>query len=81
MQPRPTAILAASDRLVIGVMEAAKELHLTVPKDLSVVGFDDIPSLRKKGSVAVASLLDGKGPLRRILPTELIVRESTAPVN
>jgi DNA-binding LacI/PurR family transcriptional regulator len=94
MQPRPTAILAASDRLAIGVIEAAKELHLTVPKDLSVVGFDDIPSaslitpqltttsqpLRKKGSVAVASLLDGKGPLRRILPTELIVRESTAPV-
>jgi DNA-binding LacI/PurR family transcriptional regulator len=95
MQPRPTAILAASDRLAIGVMEAAKQLHLAVPKDLSVVGFDDIPSaslitpqltttsqpLRKKGSLAVASLLDGNGPLRRILPTELIVRESTAPVS
>jgi DNA-binding LacI/PurR family transcriptional regulator len=41
-QPRPTGILAASDRLAIGVIEAAKELNLEVPEDLSVVGFDDI---------------------------------------
>ena len=95
VQPRPTAILAASDRLAIGVIEAAKELNLGVPEDLSVVGFDDIPSaslitpqlttasqpLREKGRLAVGSLLDGNGPLRRVLPTELIVRESTGPVN
>lgn len=42
--PRPTAILALSDQLALGVMEAARELRLSVPDDLSVVGFDDIPA-------------------------------------
>lgn len=39
----PTAILATSDRLAIGVLEAAKEIGLAVPEDASVVGFDDTP--------------------------------------
>lgn len=41
--PRPTAILAMSDQLALGVVESAKSQRLTVPEDLSVVGFDDIP--------------------------------------
>ncbi len=39
---RPTAIFAASDMQAIGVLEAAKDLHLNVPDDLSVIGFDGI---------------------------------------
>jgi DNA-binding LacI/PurR family transcriptional regulator len=42
-EPRPTAIFALSDQLAFGVMEAAKGLGLSVPEDLSVVGFDDVP--------------------------------------
>ena len=42
-EPRPTAILALSDRLAFGVIEAATQAGLSVPKDLSVVGFDDVP--------------------------------------
>ncbi len=38
----PTAIFAASDTQALGVMQAARELSLTIPQDLSVVGFDDI---------------------------------------
>jgi DNA-binding LacI/PurR family transcriptional regulator len=38
----PTAIFAASDTQALGVMQAARELGLRVPKDLSVIGFDDI---------------------------------------
>lgn len=40
--PRPTAVFAASDRMAIGVVEAAREMGLQVPHDLSVVGYDDI---------------------------------------
>jgi DNA-binding LacI/PurR family transcriptional regulator len=39
----PTAFLAMSDRLAAGVLDAARERGLTVPEDLSVVGFDDSP--------------------------------------
>jgi DNA-binding LacI/PurR family transcriptional regulator len=39
----PTAILALSDQLALGAIEAAKERGLSVPEDLSVVGFDDVP--------------------------------------
>lgn len=39
---RPTAILAQSDLLAVGVMRAAEELGLRVPEDLSVAGFDGI---------------------------------------
>jgi len=39
---RPTAIFAASDRQAMGVIEAARQLSLRVPQDVSVVGFDDL---------------------------------------
>ena len=42
-EPRPTAILALSDRLAFGVFEVASRMGLSVPQDLSVVGFDDVP--------------------------------------
>ena len=38
----PTAVFAASDRLAIGAYAAIKEAGLTIPGDVSVVGFDDI---------------------------------------
>jgi DNA-binding LacI/PurR family transcriptional regulator len=41
---RPTAILASSDQLALGVIAWATERGLCVPEDVSVVGFDDIPA-------------------------------------
>ena len=41
--PPPTAIMAATDTLAIGLLHAAFELRVAVPGDLSIVGFDDIP--------------------------------------
>jgi LacI family transcriptional regulator len=38
---RPTAIFAFNDNIAIGVLHAARRLGLSVPDDLSVVGFDD----------------------------------------
>jgi LacI family transcriptional regulator len=40
---RPTAIVAASDQMAFGVMNAARELGLAIPNDVAVVGFDNIP--------------------------------------
>ena len=41
--PRPSAILAINDLMAMGVLRAAGDLGLNVPKDLSLVSFDDIP--------------------------------------
>jgi DNA-binding LacI/PurR family transcriptional regulator len=38
----PTAIFAASDTQAMGVLEAARDMGLNVPAQLSVIGFDDI---------------------------------------
>jgi DNA-binding LacI/PurR family transcriptional regulator len=92
-EPRPTAILAMSDRLAIGVMEAARRHQLRIPQDLAVVGFDDIPAakviaprlttvrqtMEEKGRLAALSLRKENGPLRLKLPTKLIIRQSSDP--
>jgi len=38
---RPTAILVANDQMALGVLRAAHQLGVTVPEQLSVVGYDD----------------------------------------
>ncbi len=40
---RPTAIFTGNDEMAAGVYMAARNLGLEIPKDLSVVGFDDSP--------------------------------------
>jgi LacI family transcriptional regulator len=41
--PSPTAIFAANNFILLGVVNALRELRLNVPEDVSVVGFDDFP--------------------------------------
>jgi LacI family transcriptional regulator len=41
-RPEVTAILAASDTMAIGAIHGATKRGLSVPKDLSVIGFDDL---------------------------------------
>lgn len=38
---RPTAIFASNDEMALGVIDAAIAARIAVPKDLSIVGFDD----------------------------------------
>lgn len=68
----PTAIFAASDSIAVGVIRAARQRGLTIPDELSVVGFDDTYSamwlepplttvrqpLRQMGRVAARTVLE-----------------------
>jgi LacI family transcriptional regulator len=44
--PIPDAVFAASDQMAIGAMAAIHEQGLRVPKDIALVGFDDIEAAR-----------------------------------
>ncbi|HEV7921917.1 MAG TPA: LacI family DNA-binding transcriptional regulator [Thermoanaerobaculia bacterium] len=44
--PRPTAIFAANDAMAVGVLGALAEAGVECPKEMAVVGFDDIPIAR-----------------------------------
>jgi LacI family transcriptional regulator len=41
LEERPTAILAMNDVMAVGVMRAAAEMNIQIPRDLSVIGFDN----------------------------------------
>lgn len=41
--PRPTAILTSNDLMAVGALQAAHAAKIRVPKDLSIIGFDDLP--------------------------------------
>jgi DNA-binding LacI/PurR family transcriptional regulator len=90
------AIFASSDLLAMRAVRTLREHGLLVPRDVGVVGYDDVelaqyfhPSLTtirqpiiKAGEALVDALLAvmaGEHPTPPILPTELIVRESSAP--
>jgi LacI family transcriptional regulator len=60
---RPTAVFAHADTQALGVLEAAEELRLRVPDDVSVIGFDDIESARYAGLSTVRQPLFESGRL------------------
>ncbi|WP_198666216.1 LacI family DNA-binding transcriptional regulator [Tropicimonas sp. IMCC34043] len=45
---RPDAVFCATDRLAFGVLEAAGALRLAVPRDLAVIGFNNVPAAARR---------------------------------
>jgi DNA-binding LacI/PurR family transcriptional regulator len=91
--PAPTAILAESDQIGLIAMAWLRERGLSVPGDVSIVGFDGIAEaalsdpplttiaqpMAEQGRMAVTAILDRDDEVRRqILPVELVVRGSAA---
>lgn len=94
-RPRPTAVFCFNDRMAWGVYQAAAHLSLSIPGDVSVVGFDDVPLVApvlrpplttmrlphiEMGQWAVERLLSGNtAPEHHVLPCPLIRRDSAGP--
>jgi LacI family transcriptional regulator len=72
VQPRPTAIFANNDEMASGVLVAAHHMGISVPEELSVVGFDDIPLSRQ----VWPPLTTVRQPIRKMaeLATNLLIR-------
>ena len=95
--PEATAVFAANDQTALGVMHALHAAGRSVPGEVSVVGFDDMPeagtfwpaltTIRQRfdrvGAAALQALvasIEGSPPDQAdLVPTELIVRASSAP--
>lgn len=96
----PTAIFSGNDEMAIGLIAALRHDGIECPRDISVMGFDDItvsenyaPPLttmrqprEKIGRIAAETLINilegnvlSSDPVRVLLQSELVVRESTAP--
>lgn len=70
-EPRPSALVAMSDIIALGAMDAARKANVRMPEDLSIVGFDNLPAaawvhpalttvaqpLRRKGKLAAEILV------------------------
>ena len=101
LKEMPTAIFAANDEMAIGLIAALRKAGIECPRDISVMGFDDIgisenyaPPLttmrqprQQIGRIATETLINilegsmaSADPVRVVLQSELIVRESTAPL-
>ena len=68
---RPTALLVINDLLAIAVIRAARDLGLTVPDDLSIASFDDIPfsnyTLPRLTTVSGKAEASGRDAVRLLL--------------
>jgi LacI family transcriptional regulator len=71
LSPRPSAVFATNDAMAIGCLFALREAGISVPGDLAVAGFDDIPIARymtpplTSVSVSIAEL--GARAMERLL--------------
>ncbi len=61
MADPPTAIVAASDVQALGVLEAARLAGKSVPRDVSVIGYDDIDLAAYSGLTTVRQPLEMSG--------------------
>jgi LacI family transcriptional regulator len=66
----PTAIFAANDQTAIGVYQAAEELNISIPDELSVVGFDNISEAKFMGLSTVDQFLANMG----YIATQMLIK-------
>jgi DNA-binding LacI/PurR family transcriptional regulator len=71
--PLPTAALAFNDRCATGVLDVFLRAGVTVPKDISVVGFDDTP-LAAFSHIDLTTVRQDVGLMARLAVTRAVTR-------
>ena len=75
----PTAIFAANDQSAMGVFEAASDMGVQIPSDLSVVGFDNIYEAHFMGLTTMDQNLAEMGSIATEMLVKLINGEKLEP--
>lgn len=79
LSPRPTAVVCASDQIAIGLMAGLAQQGLSVPDDVSVVGFDDI-AIAAYANPSLTTIRQDRIGLGRAAARMLLARiDGTAP--
>jgi DNA-binding LacI/PurR family transcriptional regulator len=73
------AVFAASDLIAVGAMRALAAAGRSVPHDVAVVGFDDIPAASLSNPPLTTVMQDIRGAGERLLETLLAQIEGRAP--
>jgi LacI family transcriptional regulator len=99
LKVKPSAVFCLNDEMAAGAYLAAREAGLSIPEDVSVVGFDDAPIAsrlwptmttvrlplrdmgRMAGELLVPNPLRERPTVRAEVQPELVVRNSTAPMD
>jgi len=79
LENRPSAIFAANDQSALGVYQAAAELGMRIPEDLSVVGFDNISEAQYLGLTTMDQALPEMGYVATQMLIKLVNQESVEP--
>jgi DNA-binding LacI/PurR family transcriptional regulator len=80
--PLPTAVVGLSDVIALGALAVLNERGLSVPADVSVCGFDDIPAARAAELTTVAQPIRRRGQLvgRLLIDPAAEPRQITLPI-
>ena len=78
---RPTAIFAACDTQALGILEAARDLNLRVPQDLSIIGYDDIEIAEYVGLTTMRQALFRSGQRGAELMLQMLEGKLDEPVS
>lgn len=78
---RPTAIVAFSDIIALGVLDAARDAGVSVPGDLSLTGFDDLAEAQwsRPSLTTVRQPIESKGRLAAEFLVESIASDTSRP--
>lgn len=100
LEERPTAMFMGNDEMAIGFISEMRRRGLDCPRDISVIGFDDISiaahyvpplttmrqprdTIARRATEALIDIIEDpathRAPLRLVLKSDLVVRDSTAP--
>lgn len=71
LEPRPTAVLCVSDVRALGILAGARKAGVSVPDDLAVVGFDDLPEAAESMPPLTTVQVETETRVRRAVDTLL----------